>query len=103
MNLHIFGIEIERKTDILAAAAFVLAILGVLWQVWAFAQGAKVNIFPTDQLLIMNSEVLKKNFPRGGPYVLFSATMSYVNQGQAGYNATIKINDNMIEATCSNS
>jgi len=81
-----FGIHIERKTDILAFAAFLIALSGVFLQVSSFFRGPVVRIFSPPQILIRKADP----FPSGRVPVRFAALVAYVNDGDAGYNATIR-------------
>lgn len=85
IRIPMFGLEIEKRTDVLALAAFTLAILGILIQVYAFLRGFDVRLFHPEQVLI----VFQK-YTDGREYMRVSARMSYVNLGRPGYNATIR-------------
>lgn len=84
MSIKFLGIEIERKTDILAFAAFLLALAGILYQVFGYLQGPDVKLFPPEQILIFTEKI------RADEYVMFATSMAYVNTGQPGYNAALK-------------
>jgi hypothetical protein len=77
-------IQIEPKTDIVALAAFLLALGGVIFQVTAFLRDAEVTLFGPEQILITAED---RDDP--GSIVRISASMSYVNTGQVGYNAIV--------------
>ena len=83
--MKFFKIEISNKTDILAFAAFLLALGSVVYQTIGFFRGPDINLFPPEQILI-NSE----NYPGSGIYARFSAPISYVNKGQVGHNGVIR-------------
>jgi len=84
-DFWIFGIHIARKTDILAFAAFLIALSGILVQVVGFLRGPKIRIFPPPQIVIR-----KDTLPSGRAPVRFAALVAYVNDGDSGYNATIR-------------
>ena len=84
------GLQIARKTEIIALAAFVLSISGVLWQLFSYARGASVTLFPSDQIVITSMEKLGRNYADQANYLAVIATMSYVNQGDAGHNAIVR-------------
>ncbi|MBI1920123.1 MAG: hypothetical protein HYS23_03475 [Geobacter sp.] len=84
--MKIFGIEIERKTDILALAAFTLALAGMLHQFSGYLHGPVVKLFLPEQVLIFADKIGAAQTE----YVRFAAPMAYVNTGQPGYNAAIK-------------
>jgi len=81
------GLEVERKTDVLAATAFLLSVIGIGYQVLNFMRGPDVVVFPSTQLLIMPFTYSTANT---NEYVRFAADFAYVNKGEAGYNAIIK-------------
>lgn len=84
--IRICGILIERKTDVLAATAFLLSVMGMAYQVAAFMRGPHVVVFPTTQLLILPYSYSEFDT---NECVRFAADFAYVNTGQAGYNAII--------------
>jgi hypothetical protein len=86
MRIPICGIEIDKKTDILSLAAFLLALAGILYQVYGFFQGPQVILFPPEQIAISPFKIV----PTGKEYVRFVVPMSYVNKAQPGYNAVVK-------------
>lgn len=84
-GFRFFGIEIARKTDILAAAAFVISITGLVYQLYGFATAPKIVQFPPEQLLF---------FPEksgNGYYVHAGAQVGYVNKGREGKTAVVKL------------
>lgn len=77
-------LTIKRETDVVALAAFVLAIAAVIYQVSAYFRGAQVTLFGPEQMLIHGDK-----YPDGQTYVRFATRMSYLNSGDIGYNAVI--------------
>lgn len=88
--MNLLGIQVERKTDILALAAFLLSVAGIISQLTIFVvvifRGAVVTLFPSEQVLL-KADVLEKD---GTKYVRIGARMAYTNSGAAGYNAVIE-------------
>jgi hypothetical protein len=84
MSIRFLGIEVDRKTDILALAAFLMALAGILYQFVGYLEGPDVKLFPPEQVLIFTKKMVSDE------YVVFAAPMAYVNKGQPGYNAAIK-------------
>jgi hypothetical protein len=82
----IFGLEIDRKTNILSLAAFVLSSAGVAGQIYFFFQGPKVALQPPEQTVFYNllSADGKTN------YLQIASRMAYVNTGQPGFNDAIR-------------
>jgi hypothetical protein len=81
--MKFFGIEIERKTDILALAAFILSITAALVQLSAFVLGPDVVLVPPEQVTILCVQ------HAGVEQAHFSTTFAYVNKGELGYNAAV--------------
>jgi hypothetical protein len=84
------GLRVDRKTEIIALAAFALSISGVLWQVANFARGAVVRLFPSDQVVIASTNALGRSYSGTENLLMFIATMSYVNEGDIGHNAVVR-------------
>src|ERR1700685_1035741 len=82
--------KISYKADILTLITFFMSAAALLWQLVNYLQGPAVYLIPPDEIIVASSD--KANYPGtdGGPYFLVLARMSYVNEGAAGYNATIK-------------
>lgn len=88
--LKLFGIQIERKTDILAFAAFLISLGSVFYQLQVYLEGPDVVAFPPNQILLTTA-AHEKGQPDdpAGQYLRVIARMAYVNNGQAGFNAVI--------------
>jgi hypothetical protein len=87
---NFLGLQIARRTEILALVAFVLSVSGVLWQVFNYTRGAVVELFPTDQIVITATDKLGRNYKGQDNLVALTATMAYVNGGDVGHNAIIR-------------
>jgi hypothetical protein len=87
---RLLGLQIDRKTEFIALAAFVLSIGGVLWQLINFARGAVVRLFPSDQITLASADKLERNYPGQPDLLMLIATLSYVNEGDTGRNAVIR-------------
>lgn len=85
-HLHIpfFGLEIEKRTDFLALAAFTLALLTAVYQLFGFLRGFDVVIFRPEQVLVVFDD-----YGNSRQVTRIHARMAYVNQGQSGYNAAL--------------
>jgi len=82
---RLFGIEVERKTDILAAAAFIISITGLAYQLYGFFQGPAVIQFPPEQVLFFPEQSGNQYYVHAG------AQVSYVNKAREGKNAVVKL------------
>lgn len=87
---NLFGLQVGRKTEIIALIAFVLSVSGLLWQVLSYTRGAVVRLFPTDQIVITSADKLGRNYSGQGNLLAIIATMTYVNDGDVGHNAIIR-------------
>ena len=79
-------LEISRRTDILALAAFLISLSGVLYQVSLFVRGPVVTLYPPQQVLIFADTPS----PGSEEIVRFNARMTYVNTGEVGHNVVVK-------------
>ncbi|WP_138438963.1 hypothetical protein [Marinobacter alexandrii] len=82
--IRFLGIQIERKTDILALAAFVISIGTLVTQGINLMQGPEVTMQTPRQVMFF-----EKTYPSGKNYLLVSAQMVYFNQGSPGYHDTM--------------
>ncbi len=78
-------IEFDRKTDILAFAAFLLGLGGIVSQLSGYLRGPDVELFAPHQVLFHYEER-----QRGKPLIRFGAILAYTNSGQTGYNTTVR-------------
>lgn len=81
------GILIERKTDILAASAFVLAIASAGVQITFFLAGASISVVHPEQVLLNFDRI--HGYSRVEYILRIAARMAYVNTGRPNYNATL--------------
>jgi hypothetical protein len=87
---NVFGLQVARRTEIIALAAFMLSLSGVLWQVFNYTRGAVVRLFPPDQIVILATDTLGHNYAGQQNMLALIATMAYVNDGETGQNAIIR-------------
>jgi hypothetical protein len=81
-----FGLQISKKIELLALAAFIIATVTLISQIRGCIEGPDVVLFPPDQIFIMKDS----SYTDGKARVRFGATMVYVNKGQKGYNGIVK-------------
>jgi hypothetical protein len=77
--------EIERKTDILAFAAFLLGLSSVVYQGIGRLTGPNIELLPVRQITLV-ARPIPDSDEKSVSYV---ATMAYVNTGQVGYNDAV--------------
>ncbi|MCG2671279.1 hypothetical protein ACFPFP_30545 [Bradyrhizobium sp. GCM10023182] len=90
LTWDVLGLRVGRKTEIIALVAFMLSLGGVLWQVFNFARGAVVQLFPSDQIVLTTVEKLGKNYRSQDNNLALIATMAYSNEGDVGHNAIVR-------------
>lgn len=83
--LAFFRIELDRKTDLVALAAFFLSIGGILYQVYLITRGAEVVQFPPEQIAFYAEKSGNVDYVNAG------AAMSYVNKGKGDKSAVVKM------------
>lgn len=77
---------VEPRTDIVALAAFLLALGSIVTQIVFFIEGPEVVLFPPNQVIM-----IKREYPEGEDYLaLIAAPMAYVNTGRIGHNGVIR-------------
>jgi hypothetical protein len=87
---NFFGLQVARKTEFIALAAFALSITTLAWQIVNSTLGAVVKLFPTDQVVITAVDKLGRNYPGQPDLLALIARMAYVNQGDTGHNAVVQ-------------
>lgn len=80
-GFRFLGIEIAKKTDILAATAFVISVTGLGYQLYGFATTPRIVEFPPEQVLF---------FADSG-FVHAGAQLGYFNTGKEGKTAVVKL------------
>lgn len=81
-TLNFLGIEVDRKTDILAGAAFIISVTGLIYQIFGMFRGPDIVQFPPEQLLFFVEE--------NGKYLNTATELSYANKGREGANGVLK-------------
>lgn len=85
--MRILGIEIERRTDILAFTAFTISIGNLILQGFNLIKGPKLVLDPPKQILI------SKETYGNEKYIIISARMSYFNRGSPNHHDVIKLEE----------
>jgi hypothetical protein len=86
----ILGLKVARKTEILALAAFMISISGILWQLLNYARGPVISLFPSDQVTMTAANKLGRNYAGQDNLLALIATMAFVNEGDTGKNGVIR-------------
>ena len=81
-------ITIERRVDVVAILAFLLALFAAGNQLVAYLQGANVVLIPPEQILLRFVPTDDQQDNR--EYLTINARMAYVNSGSQGYNAVLQ-------------
>jgi hypothetical protein len=79
------GIEVERKTDILAMAAFLISVGSIVGQVALLLRGAEVAVDGPRQVILFFESTLGSR-----KYLNAISTQIYVNNGSPGYDDILK-------------
>jgi len=82
---QLFGFVLVRKADVLAATAFLLALLSTAYQFSGYLMGPRVRQFPPDRILIYFDK-----YPDGSVATRFAGQTTFSNAGLSGHGATIK-------------
>lgn len=78
-------IRIDKKTDIVALTAFLLALFSALYQVKVWLQGPEVFFYPPDRVVVYSY-----NQSNNIPIIRIAASMSYNNAASSEYSTAIK-------------
>jgi hypothetical protein len=95
----ILGLIIVRRTDLLAATAFVLSLTTLSYQLWQFVKGPNPILYPPDTIYVFFDR-----YPNGVTATRLAGQLSFTNNGEAGHNAvfrdvsaTVKLGERTIE------
>ena len=82
---------LDRRTDILAFAAFVLALSTVIAQIVFFLKGPRVSMLPPNQITMIFAPLRTSDSDpdKGAKVLRVSAQMGYVNSGEYGQTAVV--------------
>lgn len=79
------GLKIERKTDLLAATAFLLALITTGYQFWGFVRGADLTIYAPDRIVLFYDGA-----PDGRVFLRFAGDVTFINSGQVGHDLVVR-------------
>ena len=78
-------IRIDKKTDIVALTAFLLALFATLFQVKDWLQGPEIEFYAPDRVVIYSYKQ-----SNGIPIIRIAAPMSYTNAASSQYSAAVR-------------
>jgi len=81
----LFGLVVVRRTDLLAAAAFVLSLSTISYQLWQFARGARPAIYHPDTVYVFFDK-----YANGVVATRVAGQISFTNGGEPGQNAIVR-------------
>lgn len=84
-HLRLLGLLIERKTDVLAAASFLLSAIAIGSAVIATVRGPIVDLVPPEQIAILRHE-----YPQGLAVVRLSTRMAYINRARPEFSDAVR-------------
>jgi hypothetical protein len=82
--LDLFGLQIQRKTDVLALTAFLISLLTGGLQLYEWFKGPQISLYPPERVIIYAYQQ-----SGGSTVVRVAATMSYTNSASSQYAGTI--------------
>lgn len=82
--LPLFGLLLERRTDVLAAAAFLISLITAASQILQYARGADTALLAPQTVAFHFHD-----YGTGTEYLRIGANMAYVNSGARGYNTVV--------------
>ena len=91
LRVPLVDLLLDRRTDILAFAAFVLALSTAIAQLVVFLKGPRVSIIPPKQVMIIFSPTRSSDLDteKGGKNLRVYVQMGYVNSGEYGQTAVV--------------
>jgi hypothetical protein len=81
----LFGLVVVRKTDLLAATAFLLSVVAIIYQFYEFVRGANPQIFHPDTMYIYFDR-----YANGTTNTRFAGQISVTNTGGPGRSAVVR-------------
>lgn len=79
------GLTIVRKTDLLAATAFLLAAITTIYQFWGFVRGAELAMYPPDRVVLLFDKMAD-----GRTIARLAGDLTLINSGQPGRDAVLR-------------
>ncbi len=80
-----FGILlIERRSDLLAATAFLLSVFTILLNIFFYSRGASIQMIPPKFVTLAFEE-----YPDGVKYLVVDVALGYVNTAAVGYSGIV--------------
>jgi hypothetical protein len=79
------GLKIVRRTDLLAATAFLLAMVSTIYQFWGFVRGPVVTLYPPDRVVLFFDRMAD-----GRTILRLAGDLTLVNTGRPGRDAVLR-------------
>ena len=83
--VSLFGFVIVTKSDLLAAAAFLLSLITVVYQFSSWVRGPAPSVYPPDVMYVFFDQ-----YANNRTIVRFAAQLSFVNTAEAGHDAIVR-------------
>ena len=89
--MRLFGLEINRKTDVLAVTAFLISVVSLSYSFRLFLQGAEMVLFQPTSLIIAAANYTRDDGGANGDdrYLVFITRFAYSNKGAVGYSGLV--------------
>jgi len=79
------GFTIVRKADLLAASAFLISIITLIYQGYSWFSGAKINFYTPDRVFVFFDR-----YPDGQIFVRTAGDVTFTNGGDPGHNGVVR-------------
>lgn len=91
LRVPLVDLLLDRRTDILAFAAFILALSTIIAQAVFYLKGPRVSMLPPNQIMIIFAPLRTTDSDpdKDAEVLRVSAQMSYVNSGEYGQTAVV--------------
>ena len=83
--LKLSWIRVDRKTDIVALTAFMLALFATILQIKDWVKGSEIELYSPDRVVLYNYKQ-----SNGIPIVRIAAPMSYTNAASSEYPSAVR-------------
>lgn len=87
-SFNLLGMRVEKKTDLLAATAFMLSMITAVYQFYGLARGPNLSIHAPDRISLFYDPLIGN--------LRVASPITFLNEGQAGRNVVVRDVDAII-------
>lgn len=91
--MKILGIEVEKKTDILAFTAFLMSVSNITIQVANIIKGPQIIMDNPKMVTIAPESYLEKSDLKNKNYMIITTNLNYFNKGSIGHHDIIRLEE----------